>query len=72
VKPISIVSERTVGKETINAGTKQSQESVKCVRNTGKQNKRKMMLRIALQPARINKYLCANNAFRRNLYMMAV
>lgn len=36
-KPISIVSERTVGKGTINAGKKQLQESVKYVRHTRKQ-----------------------------------
>ena len=57
VKPISIVSERTMGKETISAGTKQLQESMKCVRNTRKQKMR--MLHIALWPARINKHLCA-------------
>jgi hypothetical protein len=70
VKPISIVSERTVGKETINAGTKQLQESMKCVRNTRKQ--RRKMLHIALRATRINKHLCANCAFKRNFYMLAV
>jgi hypothetical protein len=39
VKPISIVSERTVGKDTINAGKKQLQENIKCVRNRRKQKK---------------------------------
>ena len=52
VKHISIVSERAVGKEAINAGTKQLQESMKCVRNSRKQKK---MLRIVLRPTRINK-----------------
>jgi len=33
VKRISIVPERTVGKETVNAGTTQLQERMKCVRN---------------------------------------
>jgi hypothetical protein len=68
VKPISIVSERTVGKDTINAGKKQLQENIKCVRNSRKQKK----IKIALWPTRINKHLCANYAFKRNLYMMAV
>ena len=52
MKCTSIVSERTVGKETINAGTKQLQERLKCVGNTRKQNMK--MLRIALWPTRIN------------------
>lgn len=34
VKLISTVSERTVGKDTINAGTRQLQESMKCVGQT--------------------------------------
>jgi hypothetical protein len=42
VKPLSIVFERTVGKDTINAGRRQLQESMKCVRNTRKQKQKKL------------------------------
>ena len=52
MKPVSIVSERTVGKGTVNAGTEQLQERMKCERNTRKQKMK--MLHIALWPTRIN------------------
>lgn len=72
VKPLSIVFERTVGKDTINAGRMQMQESMKCVRNIRKQKKKIKMLHIALWPKRTNKHFRANRASKRNFYMMAV